>query len=113
MLLSILCNRVPGWFRSVAQERVSAVAQSEEAELSRRRADCAKARSGGGASVQGGKGRDREEGSRPGPGEGNDPVSRLEHRLEVQGGARPGIGGVVESTARIRRNIQFLQDCDW
>lgn len=99
--------------RSVAQERVSAVAQSEEAELSRRRADCAKAKAGGGAGVQGVKGRDRGHGSRPGPGEGNDPVSRLEHRLEVQGGSRPGSGGEGESTARIRRNIQFLEDCDW
>lgn len=99
-------------YRSVAQERVLAVAQTEEAELSRRaETGCA---TGGWAGVQGTRCR-RESGRAAA--RKSDPVSRLEHRLEVQQGRRGAGGGeegrlAGEPTARIRRNIKFLEDCD-
>lgn len=92
--------------RSVAQERVAAVSQSEEAELSRK---VGSASNGGWTGVQTSGGR----------GDNNrTAASRLEHRLDSQRGrgrAEVGGGGTaagVESTARVRRTIQFLEDCD-
>eukprot|EP00903_Cladosiphon_okamuranus_P008227 g7920.t1 len=102
----------PGALRSVAEERVKAVAESEEAELSRG----AESRANGGWT--GTKTRYSNGASK------DDPVSRLERRLEVRQGRGRGHGrggpDVKEEgriaggalTATIRRNIQFLEDCD-
>lgn len=96
--------------RSVAQERVKAVAETEET----RRAKLATSGGWTGTSRCTGDSSSRAAGARM-----SDPVSRLEHRLEVQQGH--GRGGaedagkwrlVGEPTASIRRNIQFLEDCD-
>lgn len=111
-------NRDSEWRnRSVAEERVKAVAETEAAELSRR----AETHAYGGWTAT--TTRYRGDSSRAASGASkNDPVSRLEHRLEVrQGRGGHGRGGPDAEqdkiaggapTATIRRNIQFLEDCD-
>lgn len=104
-----------GTHRSVAEERVKVVAQTEEAGRSRR---CETGARGGWTSLEGAS-RCRRDSSRTDSGRRIDPVSRLEHRLEVQQGHGRGVveageeGRLAgEQTAMIRRNIQFLEDCD-
>ena len=103
--------------RSVAQERVKAVAETEEADLSRRGGKTGTSAGGWTTSTSrctGGSSRDAGVARR------SDPVSRLEHRLEVKQGQGPGglkaeEGGRLgeeHPMARLRRNIQFLEECD-
>lgn len=101
--------------RSVAIDRLEAVARSEEAELSRGGAGMGASAAGAGASGGWTGGGDDRGGSRPTT--RNAAVSRLEQRLEMKERAlaRDGaaVGVAPEMTANIRRKIQFLQDCDW
>lgn len=100
--------------RSVAQERVAALSQSEEADLARRREGLVS--TGGWTGVQTtSRGADGGDGSRTAPPPNKtDAISRLERRLEVHLGRGKGWGAAagVESTARVTRTIQFLEDCD-
>eukprot|EP00752_Nemacystus_decipiens_P011965 g10606.t1 len=107
----------PSTLRCVAEEQVKAVAKSEEVTGPPCRATTGT--NGGWTSnsrYTGDSGRAPSGGVR----KSDDPVSRLEHRLEVQRGhGRGGVKAAQESgwaeehsTARIRRNIRFLEDCD-
>lgn len=96
--------------RSVAIDRLEAVARSEEAEVSRGAGSASAAGPGG---FRGWTGADNGGGNRPVK---SAVVSRLEQRLEMRerASARDGAEKVApELTANIRRKIQFLQDCDW
>lgn len=96
--------------RSVAIDRLEAVARSEEAELSRGAGSASAAGPGG---SRGWTGADNGGGNRPIK---SAVISRLEQRLEMRErvSARDGAEKVApELTANIRRKIQFLQDCDW
>lgn len=91
--------------RSVAEERVASVARSEQAD------DCGGAKgvsnNWGWTGVPHGQGNRESSHAPTSPRDGA--MSRLENRLGAQGGRRePG----MELTARIRRNIRFLEECD-
>lgn len=95
------------WFRcrSVAEERVATVARSEGAHVTGRTERVSS--SWGWTGLPNGRG--KRESGHASMSPKKEPMSRAENRRGAQGGRRePG----SELTARIRRNIRFLEECD-
>lgn len=98
--------------RSIVQAQMSAQGQLEQSEQSKGaetpQRTATAAAIGGWANAEGKRGEDVSASHK------TDAVSRLERHLSSRDTAPRGGGGMApELTAKIRRNIQFLEECDW
>ncbi|CAM9509981.1 unnamed protein product, partial [Hapterophycus canaliculatus] len=97
--------RSPEALRSAAEERVATVARSEEAEVCRRAERVSSSRGWTGLPTD----HDQSDSGRTPIHPTDGAMWKLKNQLGARGGRREP---EVELTARIRRNIRFLEECD-